>query len=165
AAGIANGILEDQLVFNKLGARLQKHYAGYYPSLNATYHITENVQARLGLAQAVGRPDFGNILGATNVSQIDFNPASNNTGAALIFARAVRVFANATLVTNKSPAEADFRGFTPKLINWGFSYNRRPLSLVAKWTLVGKKKVGTIAASAIGASGWNYQAERLRLDL
>jgi outer membrane receptor protein involved in Fe transport len=213
----------------------------------------------------VGRPDFGNILGATNINQVDFDPNSNATGAALGtittknpalvpwtansgdirleyypangavlsagfyrkqiknsfatqnflatseflstfglgeefvgyqvnapinvpgithingwefdinaplttftslgFAQAIRVFANTTLVTNRSPAEADFRGFTPKLINWGFSYNRRPLSVMAKWTLVGKKKIGTIAAVNIGAAGWNYQAERLRLDL
>ena len=265
AAGIANGIAEDALVYKKLGASLSKQYAGYYPSLNATYNLTTNVQARVGLAQAVGRPDFGNILGATNVSQIDFDPASNNTGSALgtittknpalkpwtansgdvrleyypasgavlsagfyrkeikntfatqnflatadflktldlgeeyvgyqvnapvnvpgithingwefdvnaplttftslAFARYLRVFANTTLVTNRSPAEADFRGFTPKLINWGANYNRGPFSAFAKWTFVGKKKVGTIAASAIGANGWNYQAERLRLDL
>ncbi len=263
--GIANGIAEDALVYQKLGARLSKVYDGLYPSLNASYSITENLQARLGLAQAVGRPDFGNILGATNVSQVDFDPAGNNTGAALgtittknpalvpwtansgdvrleyyapnggqvsvgfyrkeitnsfatrnflatpeflanlnlgeefvgyqvnapinvpgithingwefdlnaplttftslNFAKSIRVFANTTLVTNRSPAEADFRGFTPKLINWGFNYNRRPLSVMAKWTLVGKKKVGTIAAGNIGAAGWNYQAERLRLDL
>ena len=263
--GIANGIAEDALVYQKLGASLSKQYGGYYPSLNATYSLSANVQARLGLAQAVGRPDFGNILGATNVSQIDFDPSSSATGAALgtittknpalkpwtansgdfrleyypsngavlsagfyrrqikntfstqnflatseflqtldlgeefvgyqvnapinvpgithingwefdlnaplttftslDFARSIRVFANATLVRNRSPAEADFRGFTPKLINWGVNYNRRPLSLFAKWTLVGKKKVGTIAAGNIGANGWNYQAERLRLDL
>lgn len=264
-AGIANGIAEDALVYKKLGATLSKQYDGLYPSFNATYNITTNLQARLGLAQAVGRPDFGNILGATNVSQVDFDPSSNATGAALgtittknpalkpwtansgdvrleyytptggvmsvgfyrkqikntfatqnfiatkefletldlgeefvgyqvnapinlpgithingwefdintpastftshNFARFFRVFANATLVTNRSPVEGDFRGFTPKLINWGVSYNRRPLSLFAKWTLVGKKKVGTIAAGNIGAAGWNYQAERLRLDL
>ncbi|MBL9200277.1 MAG: TonB-dependent receptor [Opitutaceae bacterium] len=263
--GIANGIAEDALVYKKLGASLSKQYGGYYPSLNATYSLTQNVQARLGLAQAVGRPDFGNILGATNVNTINFDPESNATGAALgtittrnpalkpwtansgdirleyypsngsvlsvgfyrrqienrfstqnflataefletldlgeeyvgyqvnapinvsgithingwefdlnaplstftklEFARSIRVFANATLVGNRSPAEADFRGFTPKLINWGINYNRRPLSLFAKWTLVGKKKVGTIAAGNIGAAGWNYQAERLRLDL
>ena len=261
----ADGIAEDALVYQKLGARVRKEYGGYYPSLNATYSLTPNVQARLGLAQAVGRPDFANILGATNVNQIDFDPSSNATGAALgtittknpalkpwtansgdvrleyyapnggqisagfyrkeiknsfatqnflatpeflanlglgeefvdyqvnapinvpgithingwefdintplttftsyAFAKSIRVFANTTLVTNQSPAEADFRGFTPKMINWGFNYNRRPLSLMAKWTLVGKKRVGTVAAGNIGAAGWNYQAERLRLDL
>ena len=263
--GVANGIAEDALVYQKLGARLRKEYSGYYPSLNASYNLTPNLISRLGLAQTVGRPDFGNILGATNVNQVDFDPASNATGSALgtittknpalkpwtansldvrleyytpnggeistgffrkqitnsfatrnfvatpafletiglgeeytdfqvnapinvdgithingwefninaplatftaqPVARFFRVFANTTLVTNRSPAEADFRGFTPKIINWGFNYNRRAASLMAKWTLVGKKRVGTIAAGNIGAAGWNYQAERLRLDL
>ena len=263
--GVANGIAEDALVYKKLGARMQKEYGGYYPSLNASYNLTTNLISRLGLAQTVGRPDFGNILGATNISQVDFDPASNTTGAALgtittknpalkpwtansldvrleyytpnggeisagffrkqiknsfatrnfiatpefletiglgeeftdyqvnapinvdgithingwefnlnaplttftslNVARSIRLFANTTLVTNRSPAEADFRGFTPKIINWGFNYNRRGLSLMAKWTLVGKKRVGTVAAANLGAAGWNYQAERLRLDL
>ena len=261
----ADGIAEDTLVYRQLGARFKKAYGGYYPSLNATYNVTPNVLARLGLAQAIGRPDFANILGPTTVNQVDFDPSSTATGAALgtittknpglkpwtansgdvrleyyapnganmsagfyrkeitnsfltqnflatseflsglnlsdefvgyqvnatvnvpgithingwefdvnaplntfvkyDFARYFRVMANTTLVTNKSPAEADFRGFTPKMINWGFTYNRRPLSMVAKWTLVGKKRVGTVAAGNIGAAGWNYQAERLRLDL
>ncbi|MEO6245935.1 MAG: TonB-dependent receptor [Opitutaceae bacterium] len=263
--GVANGIAEDALVYRRLGARFTKQYSDYYPSLNASYNITENLVARLGVAQTLGRPDFGNILGATNAVQVDFDPASNATGSALgtittknpalkpwkgnsldvrleyytpaggvlgtgfyrkqiknffatrnflatseflagvglgeefldyqvnapgnidgiahingweldintplsaftshPVARGIRVFANATLVTNRGPAEADFRGFTPKNINWGLNYSRRPLNLFAKWTLVGKKRVGTVAAANFGAAGWNYQAERLRLDL
>jgi iron complex outermembrane recepter protein len=254
----------DKLIYKKLGARLQKQYDGYYPSLNASYNITPNVIGRIGVARTVGRPDFGNILGATNVSQVDFNPDSNATGSALgtittknpalvpwtansldvrleyytpnggelstgffrkqiknffitrnfiatadflqsiglgeefvdyqvnapsningiahingwefnvaqplsfftraPFARYFRVWANATLVRNKSPVEGDFRGFTPKLINWGFFYNKQPISFSGRWTLVGKKRVGTIAAANIGANGWNYQSERLRFD-
>ena len=80
------------------------------------------------------------------------------------FARPFRVFANATLVRNRGPAEADFRGFSPKLINWGFAYNKHPIAFNGRWTLVGKKRVGTIAAGTIGAAGWNYQQERLRFD-
>ncbi|MFM9081461.1 MAG: hypothetical protein ACKOTE_15255 [Opitutaceae bacterium] len=74
------------------------------------------------------------------------------------------MFANTTLVRTKGPQEADFRGFTPKMINWGFFYNRNPVAFNARWTLVGKKRVGTIGAANIGANGWNYQQERLRLD-
>jgi len=259
-----DGIAEDKLVFKKLGARLKKSYGDYYPSLNATYNFTPNVLGRLGVARTLGRPDFGNILGATNVNQVDFSPESNATGSALgtittknpalipwtansldlrleyytpnggelsagfyrkqiknffatrnflataeflqgiglsdeyvdyqvnapsnvsgiahingyevnvsqplsfftraSYARFFRVFANATLVRNKGPAEADFRGFTPKLINWGFTYNRNPILFNGRWTLVGKKRVGTIAAGNIGAAGWNYQQERLRFD-
>ena len=259
-----DGIEIDRLIYKKLGARMRKEYDGFYPSLNATYNITPNVLGRLGVARTLGRPDFGNILGATNVNQIDFNPESNATGSALgtittknpalipwtansldvrleyytpnggelstgfyrkqiknffatrnflatadflesiglsdefvdyqvnapgnvngiahitgwefnvsqplsfftraAYARYFRVFANATLVQNKGPAEADFRGFTPKLINWGFTYNRNPIVFNGRWTLVGKKRVGTIGAGNIGAAGWNYQQERLRFD-
>ncbi len=259
-----DGIEIDKLIYKKLGARLQKQYGDYYPSLNASYNITPNVISRLGVARTIGRPDFGNILGATNVSQVDFNPDSSATGSALgtittknpalipwtansldvrleyyspnggelstgffrkqiknffatrnfiatagflesiglsdefvdyqvnapgningiahingwefnvsqplsfftgaNFARPFRVFANATLVRNKGPAEADFRGFSPKLINWGFAYNRRPIVFNGRWTLVGKKRVGTVGAGNLGAAGWNYAAERLRFD-
>ena len=259
-----DGIAIDKLIYQKLGARLQKQYGDYYPSLNATYNLTPDVLGRLGVARTVGRPDFANILGATNVNQVDFNPDTSATGSALgtittknpalkpwtansldvrleyyspnggelsagffrkeiknffatrtflatpefletvglgeefvdfqvnapgnvdgiahingyevnvsqpasfftktDLARYFRVFANATFVRNRGPAEADFRGFTPKLINWGFTYNRRPVLFNGRWTLVGKKRIGTIAAANIGANGWNYQAERLRFD-
>jgi TonB-dependent receptor len=254
----------DKLVFKKLGTRMQKEYGDYYPSLNASFNFTPNVLGRLGVARTLGRPDFGNILGATNVNQVDFNPDSNATGSALgtittknpslvpwtgnsldlrleyytpnggelstgffrkqiknffatqnflataeflqgiglsdefvdyqvnatrnvdgiahingwefnvsqplsfftraDFARYFRVFANATLVRTAGPAEADFRGFTPKMINWGFTYNKRPIVFNGRWTLVGKKRVGTIGAGNIGLAGWNYQQERLRFD-
>lgn len=259
-----DGIALDQLIYKKLGARMQKEYDGFYPSLNATFNFTPNVLGRLGAARTLGRPDFGNILGATNVNQVDFTPDSNTTGTALgtittknpalipwtaqsldlrleyyspnggevsfgfyrkqiknffanrnflatadflesiglsdeyvdyqvnapgnvngiahingwefnvsqplsfftraAYARFFRVFANATLVRNRGPAEADFRGFTPKLINWGFTYNRNPIVFNGRWTLVGKKRVGTVGAGNLGAPGWNYQQERLRFD-
>lgn len=260
-----DGIEIDKLVYKKLGARLSQEYGDYYPSLNATYNITPNVLGRLGVARTLGRPDFGNIVGATNVNQVDFSPESNATGTALgtittknpslipwtansldlrleyyspnggelstgffrkqitnffatrnflatpeflasvglgeefvdfqvnaptnvngiahingwefnvsqplsfftraDFARHVRVFANSTLIRTRGPVESDFRGFTPKIINWGFTYNRRPMLFNARWTYSGKKRVGTIAAGNIGAAGWNYQTERLRLDV
>ena len=259
-----DGIEIDKLVYRKLGARIRKQHDGLYPSLNATFNFTPNLLGRLGVARTLGRPDFGNIMGATNVNQVDFNPDSSATGSALgtittknpgltpwtgqsldlrlehysanggeisvgfyrkqirnffatrnflataeflegiglgdefvdyqvnapgnvngvahingyelnvsqplsFFTRAplarhVRVFANATLVRTRGPQESDFRGFTPKMINWGFFYNRNPISFNARWTLVGKKRVGTVAAANLGAAGWNYQQERLRLD-
>ena len=76
-----------------------------------------------------------------------------------------RVFANATLVTTRTPAAADFFGPSPKLLNWGVNDNRGLLSLCVKWTLFGKQKVAAIAAAKIGAAGYNYQAERFRLGL
>jgi iron complex outermembrane recepter protein len=259
-----DGIEIDKLIYKKLGARLQKEYGDFYPSLNASYNITPNVVGRVGVARTLGRPDFANILGATNVNQVDFNPDSNSTGSALgtittknpalipwtaksldlrleyytpnggelstgffrkqiknffattnflatpeflasiglgdefvdyqvnaprnidglaqingwefnvsqplsfftraDFARPFRVFANATFVRTKGPAEANFRDFAPKLINWGFAYNKNPISFNGRWTLVGKKRTTTVAAGNLGAAGWNYQSERLRFD-
>ena len=259
-----DGIEIDKLIYKKLGARLQKEYGDFYPSLNASYNLTPNVVSRLGVARTLGRPDFANILGATNVNQVDFNPDSSATGAALgtittknpalipwtansldlrleyytpnggeisagffrkqiknffatttflatpaflesiglsdeyvdyqvnaprnidglalingwefnvsqplsyftraTFARPFRVFANATFVRTKGPAEANFRDFAPKLINWGFAYNKHPIAFNGRWTLVGKKRLTTVAAANLGAPGWNYQAERLRFD-
>ena len=78
-----DGIEIDKLVYRKLGARIRKQYDGLYPSLNATFNFTPNLLGRLGVARTLGRPDFGNIMGATNVNQIDFNPDSSATGSAL----------------------------------------------------------------------------------
>ena len=264
ATVFADGVAEDALVYTKLGGSLRKEYGDYYPSLNATYNITENFLGRVGVARTLGRPDFGNILGITNVTQIDFDPASSLTGNALgtivtrnpalkpwtansldlrleyytpnggeisagffrkqiknffsnrsflatpeflatlglgdeyvdyqvnapgnvdgmahlngwefnvsqplsfftraDFARYFRVFANSTMVRQKGPQEADFRSFTPLNINWGFAYNKNPLVFNGRWTLVGKKRTGTIGAGNIGANGWAYQTERLRFD-
>ena len=71
------------LVFERLGARMHTSYGDYYPSLNASYNITENFIGRLGLARTVGRPEFTNLVGAANVTQIDFDPAGNTSGSAL----------------------------------------------------------------------------------
>jgi hypothetical protein len=71
-----NLIAQDALVFKRLGARMQKQYGDYYPSINASYNVTENVIGRLGLARTIGRPEFTNLVGAANVTQIDFDPGS-----------------------------------------------------------------------------------------
>lgn len=80
------------------------------------------------------------------------------------FARYFRIFANATLVRPLGPSEVDFRGFSPKNINWGFMFNRGPISFAAKWYLIGKKRLAPTAAAVLCAPGWNYQKEKLRLD-
>jgi iron complex outermembrane recepter protein len=257
-------IAQDALIFTRLGASTHKRYDDFYPSVNVTYNFTENLIGRLGLARTVGRPDFVNLVGAANVTQNNFEPGANVSGAALgtittknpglkpwtadsldlrleyytksggevsagffrkqlknffanstflatpeflesinqpedyvgfqvsapynsdaimhvsgwefnvnqrlasltryELARYFRVFANATLVRTLGPAEADFRGFSPKNINWGFTFNRHPVSFAAKWYLIGKKRLTPTAAAAFGVPGWNYYKEKLRLD-
>ncbi|MDO8541770.1 MAG: TonB-dependent receptor [Opitutaceae bacterium] len=257
-------IAQDALVYTRLGSRMQKQYHGYYPSLNASYNVTENLIGRLGLARTIGRPEFTNLVGASNVTQIDFEPDSNTSGSALgtivtknpalkpwtadsldlrleyytrsggdisvgffrkqiknffanraflatadflesinlstdyvdyrvtapyntdaivhvngwemgfnqplaglttiEIARYFRTFANATFIRPMGPGEADFRGFSRKNINAGFMFNRRPVSFVGKWYLIGKKRLGPTAAAPFGIPGWNYQMEKIRFD-
>lgn len=75
-------IARDALIYTRRGLHTHRTYGDYYPSLNASFNITENLIARLGAAKTVGRPNFGNIVGTAIVTQTDFtNP--DVTGAAL----------------------------------------------------------------------------------
>ena len=78
------------------------------------------------------------------------------------FARYFRTFANATFIRPLGPEQADLRNFSPKNINWGFMFNRRPISFVGKWYLIGKRRLTPTAAGVFGAPGWNYYNEKLR---
>ncbi|PTX94342.1 TonB-dependent receptor [Opitutus sp. ER46] len=255
---------QTRLVYQRLAARMHKTYGAAYPSLNASYYVTPDTVARLGVARTLGRPDYTNLVGAANVTQLDFDPESGSTGSTLgtitaknpglkpwtadsldlqlehytkgggqvsvgffrkqltnFFAnqkflatadylesislstdyigyevtaplnltdpvhvtgwefnvnqpfsaflpfdaaRYFRGFANATLLRTKGPDMADLRGFSPKNINWGFTFNRRPITFVAKWYLVGQKRLAPTTATARGVEGWNYQLERFRMD-
>jgi TonB-dependent receptor len=262
---VANDLIaQDALVFKRLGARMDKEYGDVYPSINASYNFTENMIGRIGLARTVGRPEFTNLVGASNVTQNNFDPGANASGAALgtittknpglkpwtadsldlrweyytknggdvsvgffrkqiknffanstflatpeflaeinqpldyvgyqvtapynspdivhvngwelgfnqplagltsiEFARYFRTFANATFIRPLGPEQADLRNFSPKNINWGFMFNRRPISFVGKWYLIGKRRLTPTAAGVFGAPGWNYYREKLRFD-
>jgi outer membrane receptor protein involved in Fe transport len=43
-------------------------------------------------------------------------------------------------------------------------FNRRPISFVGKWYLIGKRRLTPTAAGVFGAPGWNYYREKLRFD-
>ncbi len=64
----------DPLVLRKLrfverGARASRNYDGWYPSLNATYTLTENLLLRAAYARTIGRPDLGFIIPGVSVSE------------------------------------------------------------------------------------------------
>jgi TonB-dependent receptor len=63
----------DALTLRKLryverGAYSNQHYSGYYPSLNASYNLTENLILRAAYAQTLGRPNINNIIPSTTIS-------------------------------------------------------------------------------------------------
>lgn len=50
------------------GYSVDRSYDDYYPSLNATYEITDNLLARFAYAKTLGRPDMSNILPSIRVN-------------------------------------------------------------------------------------------------
>lgn len=70
------------------GLHADQSYDGYYPSLNATYHITDNLLARFAYALTYGRPDFSNILPLARINDTnsEFNDGIGNIPAYTIIA-------------------------------------------------------------------------------
>lgn len=57
-----------RLQYTDRGAHAVRGYAGLYPSLNATFNVTESLLARAGWARTLGRPNFGQIIPGTTVT-------------------------------------------------------------------------------------------------
>jgi len=51
-----------RLAYRERGARAEKTYDDFFPSVNATYLFRPNLVGRLGYARAIARPNFNNIL-------------------------------------------------------------------------------------------------------
>jgi iron complex outermembrane recepter protein len=82
-AGAAGSMEELNLTTVELGARAEKHYDGYYPSLHLTYALKENFLARVAYARTFGRPDFIQIIPGTTIREDDntSNPDAASTGS------------------------------------------------------------------------------------
>ncbi len=50
------------LQYSVKGARARSDYAGYYPSLNASYSLTAGLVTRAAYARTIGRPNFPEII-------------------------------------------------------------------------------------------------------
>jgi TonB-dependent receptor len=72
-------------------------------------------------------------------------------------------FVNGTKLQLEGDRQADFSGFTPEALNWGFTYSRRPVQFMAKWNYRGKQRLG--AQPAFGPEGYDYQDRRLSVDV
>ena len=73
------------------------------------------------------------------------------------------VFANATKLQLEGPSQADFTSFIPKSANWGVSFSRKQITLIAKWNYRGLNRLG--AQPAYGPEAFQYYAARTQLDL
>jgi TonB-dependent receptor len=73
------------------------------------------------------------------------------------------VFANATRLQLSGSQQADFSGFIPENANWGVTFTRKPITLIAKWNYRGEQKLA--ALPSFGPDAFNYTQRRLTLDL
>jgi TonB-dependent receptor len=81
AAGAIIPITTDALATSKLtvlerAAHAEKEYLRLFPSLNATFHVRENLIARAGASTSIGPPDFNQYAGGVTLPNTD-NPPSN----------------------------------------------------------------------------------------
>jgi iron complex outermembrane recepter protein len=77
-AGTAGSFQELALVRQERGARANRKYDGYYPSLHATYNIGANFLARASFAKTYGRPNFTEIIPNTSIGELDTNNDPNS---------------------------------------------------------------------------------------
>ena len=57
-----------KLRYTARGARAERDYSGYYPSVNATYYISDALVARAAFAQTLGRPALSEVIPGITVS-------------------------------------------------------------------------------------------------
>jgi len=74
----SNALGVSQLVYLDRAARTEKEYLRYFPSINASYNLRENLIARAAYYHSVGRPNFIQYSGGVNLPDTGNPPAANN---------------------------------------------------------------------------------------
>ena len=69
-----------KLRYTERGAKAGRNYSDYYPSLNATYFLSETLVARAAFAQTLGRPNLTSIIPGITVS----DPAVTSPTATIV---------------------------------------------------------------------------------
>ena len=256
-AGTVGSLEELLLVRKERGFLGNRSYAGYYPSLHATYNVSANFIARASFAKTYGRPDFNELIPNTTINELDANNDPNlldgrinvrnpglkpwsaknydftleyytpqgglfsvgvfrknvdgffvdntrlatsqdlsdlnldpqylgweivtraNGGASRtdgiefslqhslqalgVWGRPFQAFVNGTKLKLYGQQRANFAGFTPESLNWGFSFNHRRLKVVARWNYVGERFRALVAA--LGPNGAQYSPPKTTMDL
>lgn len=60
-----------QTQYKERGFLADRNYDGFYPSLNSTYAITDNLLVRAAYARTIGRPRLNDILPGTTITRAD----------------------------------------------------------------------------------------------
>ena len=73
-----NTLEASRLTFLPRATNVEKEYLRLFPSLNASYNVTEQLIARAAISTSIGRPDFNQYAGAVSLPNTDNPPANNN---------------------------------------------------------------------------------------
>ena len=78
-AALSNALAISKLTLLDRGQHTNKEYLRFFPSLNASFNLTQNLIARASVYRSVGRPDFGQYAGGLTLPDVDLpaNPNSN----------------------------------------------------------------------------------------
>ncbi len=76
-AGAAGSLEELRLTRTERGARAERGYHGYYPSLHLNFSATENLLVRVAYAKTYGRPNFNQIIPNATVNELDVDEAAD----------------------------------------------------------------------------------------
>jgi hypothetical protein len=101
-----------------------------------------------------------NLSGSSRVTGYEFNVRQSLRELGR-WGKYFQGFVNGTKLKLEGSRQADFSGFIPESANWGVTFTRRPISLMAKWNYRGEQQRGAIAA----VNGFEYQTARITLDL
>ena len=73
-----NALEASRLTFLPRATDVEKEYLRLFPSLNASYNLTEKLIARAAVSTSIGRPDFNQYAGAVTLPNTDNPPSSTN---------------------------------------------------------------------------------------
>ena len=78
-AALSNALAVSKLTYIDRGQQTKKEYLRFFPSLNASYNLAENLIARGSLYQSVGRPNFDQYAGGLTLpdTELPGSPTSN----------------------------------------------------------------------------------------
>jgi TonB-dependent receptor len=75
----ANALAISQLTLLERASRTRKEYLRFFPSLNASYHLRENLVARAAVYESIGRPNYNQYAGGVTLPDTESpaNPLTN----------------------------------------------------------------------------------------
>ncbi|MEY2880147.1 MAG: hypothetical protein RLZZ15_2527, partial [Verrucomicrobiota bacterium] len=73
-----DALATSKLTFLERESHVKREYLRLFPSLNATYHLRENLLLRAAVSTSLGPPDFNQYAGGITLPNTDNLPAANN---------------------------------------------------------------------------------------